>query len=272
MRWRLPRGANLLIGGGIVALLVLLGVLAPLVAPFDPFHQDLMHALEAPGAAHWLGTDPYGRDVAARLIYGTRLALFEIVLGVGMAMLGGVPLGLLGGWLGGWCDEAVTWGFDVLFAFPGIVLAILIVSILGTGLLDMLLAIAIFSVPVYGRLARNLTISLRTTDYAEAARAVGAGVPRILLHHVLRNAAPPLMVQATLTAGTVVLTAASLSFLGLGAQPPSPEWGAMMSSGRDYLGVATWLSLFPGLAVSLAVLGFNLLGDGLRDLFDPRLG
>jgi ABC-type dipeptide/oligopeptide/nickel transport system permease subunit len=271
---RLPRlfsgRVNLLLGGFMVALLVIVGLLAPLLTTADPLHQDLGAALQPPSALHWLGTDPYGRDLLVRILYGARISLIEIVLGVGMAMAAGVPLGLAAGWIGGVCDEVIGWGLNILFAFPGIILAILIVSVLGTSLFNLLLAIAIFSVPVYGRLARNLTLALKGAEYTEAARAIGATVPRILLHHILRNALPPLVVQATLTAGTVVLTAASLSFLGLGAQPPTPEWGAMMSSGRDFVGVDTNLSLFPGLAITFAVLGFNLLGDGIRDLLDPR--
>jgi len=263
---------SLVVGAGLVGLVAAAGLAAPWLAPHDPFVQDLANALQPPSAAHRLGTDQFGRDVLARLLYGARISLVEVGLGVGMAVGAGVPLGLLAGWYGGWVDEAVGWGLDILFAFPGIVLAILIVSVLGPGLFNLLLAIAIFSVPVYGRLARNLTLSLKGMEFTEAARAVGAGTPRILLHHVLRNALGPLVVQATLTAGTVVLSAASLSFLGLGVQPPMPEWGAMMSSGRELLGVNATLSLFPGLAIAVAVLGFNLLGDGLRDLLDPRSG
>ncbi len=268
--WRLLRRGNLALGAACVGVILLAGVLAPLLAPADPFRQELGAALQSPSAAHLLGTDQYGRDMLSRLLYGARISLLEVVFGVGLAMAIGVPLGLIAGWFGGLADEVIGWILNVVFAFPGIVLAILIVSVLGTSLVNLLAAIAIFAMPVYGRLTRNLTISLKTAEYTEAARAVGAGSWRILTRHILRNAAPPLLVQATLTAGTVVLTAASLSFLGLGAQPPMPEWGAMMSSGRDFLGVDTYLSLFPGVAITLAVLGFNLLGDGLRDLLDPR--
>jgi len=263
---------NLLVGAGLVGMLVVAGLAAPWLAPHDPYVQNLASALQPPSAAHPLGTDQFGRDVLARLLYGARISLVEVGLGVGMAVGAGVPLGLLAGWFGAWVDEVIGWALNILFAFPGIVLAILIVSVLGPGLFNLLLAIAIFSVPVYGRLARNLTLSLKGREFTEAARAVGAGVPRILLHYILRNALPPLIVQATLTAGTVILSAASLSFLGLGVQPPLPEWGAMMSSGRDLLGVNTTLSLFPGLTIAVSVLGFNLLGDGLRDLLDPRSG
>ncbi len=264
------RRPNIAVGGGLVLLLVLAGLFAPLLTPHDPYAQDLAQALQPPMAGHPLGTDQFGRDVLARILFGARLSLIEVALGVGMAMAAGVPLGLAAGWFGRGVDEAISWALNILFAFPGIVLAILLVSVLGAGLFNLLLAIAIFSVPVYGRLARNLTLSLKAMDFAEGARAVGAGPWRVMLAHVLRNALPPLIVQASLTAGAVILSAASLSFLGLGVQPPLPEWGAMMSSGRELLGENTTLSLFPGLAIALAVLGFNLLGDGLRDVLDPR--
>ena len=261
---------NLLVGSVMVLTLVVVGLSAPWLAPYDPLAQDLTRSLQAPGGEHLLGTDQYGRDVLSRVLHGTLLALLEIVLGVGMSVLLGVPIGLAAGYFGGRIDRALSWFMDLLFAFPGIVLAILIVSLLGVGLFNMLLAIAIFSIPVYGRLTRNLTLGLKQMDYTDAARALGAPDWVIMLRHILRNALAPLMVQATLTAGAVVLTAASLSFLGLGVQPPTPEWGAMVSNGRNFLGVATHLSLFPGLAITFAVMGFNLLGDGLRDVLDPR--
>jgi ABC-type dipeptide/oligopeptide/nickel transport system permease subunit len=261
---------NLLVGSFMVLTLVVVGLSAPWIAPFDPLAQDLTRSLQPPGGEHLLGTDQYGRDVLSRVLHGTMLALLEIVLGVGMSVMLGVPIGLVAGYFGGRIDRALSWFMDILFAFPGIVLAILIVSLLGVGLFNMLLAIAIFSIPVYGRLTRNLTLSLKQMDYTDAARALGAPDRVIMVRHILRNALAPLMVQATLTAGAVVLTAASLSFLGLGVQPPTPEWGAMVSNGRNFLGVATHLSLFPGLAITFAVLAFNLLGDGLRDVLDPR--
>jgi len=264
------RNPNLLVGGTMVLVLLTVGLAAPLLAPFDPLEQDLLNSLQAPNEQHLFGTDAYGRDHLSRVLYATRLSLLEIFLGVGMSILLGVPIGLAAGYFGGRVDRGISWFMDILFAFPGIVLAILIVSLLGVGLFNMLLAIAIFSIPVYGRLTRNITLGLRQTEYSEAARALGARPRRIMLSHILRNALAPLMVQATLTAGSVVLTAASLSFLGLGVQPPTPEWGAMVSSGRNFVGVASYLPLFPGLAITFAVMGFNLLGDGLRDLLDPR--
>lgn len=268
-RW-LARRPSLAIGGALVGLLLLAAIFAPLLAPSDPYQQNLMNALQAPSAAHPMGTDAYGRDVFSRILYGARLSLLEIALGVGIAVIIGVPLGLVAGTIGGRVDAVIMWAMDILFAFPGIVLAILIVSILGPSLINMLLAIAIFSLPIYARLTRNVTLGLKQMEYVHAARALGASTFRIMFDHILRNALGPIIVQATLTAGTVVLTAASLSFLGLGAQPPMPEWGAMMSDGRNFLGVALWVSFFPGLAVTITVLGFNVLGDGLRDLLDPR--
>ncbi len=269
LRW-LRRRPSLVLGAVLVGFIVLMAILAPWLAPADPYQQNLMQALLPPSADHWMGTDAFGRDVFSRILYGARLSLLEVALGVGIAVMTGVPLGLVAGTIGGRTDHVIMWLMDVLFAFPGIVLAILIVSILGPTLINMLIAIAIFSIPIYARLTRNLTLGLKQLEYVQAARALGAGRLRIMFDHILRNALGPIIVQATLTAGTVVLTAASLSFLGLGAQPPTPEWGAMMSDGRNFLGVALWVSFFPGLAVTISVLGFNILGDGLRDLLDPR--
>ena len=264
------RYRNFAIGGCIVLVLLFTGLLAPLLAPHNPYEQNLSITFQSPGAAHLFGTDEYGRDMLSRVIYGARLSLLEITASVGMSLVIGVPLGLLSGYVGGFTDQVVLWVIDILYAFPGIVLAILIVAILGPGLFDTLVAISIFNIPVYTRLARNLTLSLKQMEYVEAARALGAGPWRIMFSHILRNAAVPLLVQATLTAGDVVLTASGLSFLGLGAQPPLAEWGAMMAEGRNFLGVATYLTLFPGAAITVTALGLNLLGDGLRDRFDPR--
>jgi ABC-type dipeptide/oligopeptide/nickel transport system permease subunit len=261
---------NLVLGGSIVLVLLLTGLLAPLLAPYDPYAQDLAITFYPPGFTHLFGTDEYGRDMFSRVLYGARLSLLEIIVSVGMALAIGVPLGMISGYMGGLTDQVILWFIDLLYAFPGIVLAILIVAILGPGLFDSLVAISIFAIPVYTRLARNLTLSLKRMEYIEAARALGAGPGRILYHHILRNAAVPILVQATLTAGDVVLTASGLSFLGLGAQPPLAEWGAMMAQGRNFLGVATYLTFYPGAAITLTALGLNLLGDGLRDRLDPR--
>ena len=258
------------VGTLLVTLVVLAALFAPLLARSAPDAQDLMNSLMPPSAEHLFGTDGYGRDVFTRVLFGARISLLEIALGVGMAMGVGVPLGLLSGTLGGRLDQTIMWVMDIVFAFPGVILAILIVSLLGPSLVNMLIAIAIFSVPIYARLSRNLAMGIKQMEYVEAAGVLGASLFRIMFDHILRNALGPLIVQATLTAGSVILTAASLSFLGLGAEPPLPEWGAMMADGRNYIGVASWLSLFPGLAVAVTVLGLNMLGDGLRDLLDPR--
>ncbi len=269
LRW-LGRHRSVALGGLLVAVIVLAALFAPLIAPVDPYAQDLIATMEPPSWAHPFGTDDNGRDIFSRVVHGARISLLEVVLSVGLAMIVGVPLGILAGMSGRYIDQGIMWAMDILFAFPDIVLAILIVSVLGTSLANLMIAIAIFSVPVYARLSRNLTLGLKTMDYVEAAISLGISSRRIMTHYILRNAIAPIIVQSTLTAGTVILSAASLSFLGLGAQPPLPEWGAMMSDGRNYLGLNIWMSLFPGLAIMITVLGFNILGDGLRDLLDPR--
>jgi glutathione transport system permease protein len=261
---------NLAVGAAVISVLVFVAAAAPLLAPYDPYLQNLSITFQSPSLTHLFGTDQYGRDVLSRILFGARLSLFEIFVGVGLALLLGVPFGLVSGYLGGPLDKAVSWTMDVLYAFPAIVLTLLIVAILGPSLVNTLLAIAIFSVPVYTRLTRNLTLSLKQMEFIEASRALGASKRRILLRHMLPNVLVPILVQATLSAGEVVLTASGLSFLGLGAQPPIAEWGAMMGEGRGFLGVATYLSLFPGVVITLTALGFNLFGDGLRDRLDPR--
>jgi len=255
---------ELALGAVIIGAMLVWGLIGPLTSATDPSAQDLYHTLQPPSWSHPFGTDAFGRDTWTRLMYGMRLALGEIALCVGLSAGIGVPVGLVAGYVGGMTDRIVMGCLDLLFAFPGLVLALLIISLLGPGLGNAILAIAAFSIPVYGRLARNLTLSLRHMEYIEALRVLGASRTRIVFVHILRNALAPLMVQATLSGGTVVLTAASLSFLGLGAQPPSPEWGAIMSDGRNYLGATIWPSLFPGLAIALTVIGLNCLGNGLN--------
>ncbi len=270
VRRRLYKRKGIALGGLMVLMVVLTGLFAPVIAPFDPFAQDLNQSFQPPSKIHPFGTDQFGRDILARVAYGARITIVEILLSVVMSLAIGVPMGVAAGYHGGYLDQLVMWLLDIIFAFPGILLAILIVSALGPSLFNMLIAISIFSVPIYGRLARNLTLVLKQMEFIEAARAIGASRGRIMFRHILKNAIAPLLVQATLTAGGVVLTASGLSFLGLGAQPPTPEWGAMISTGRHFEGIAPHISLFPGLAIIFVVLGFNILGDGLRDLLDPR--
>lgn len=270
LRWGMEH-PSLTLGGIIVALIVVCALFAPWLSHYDPYAQDLLNILSAPSADHWLGTDDYGRDIFSRTIYGARISLIEVVVSVALSLLMGLPLGIIAALCGKSVDHLIMWVMDVIFAFPGIVLAILLVSVLGAGLMNMLLAIAIFSVPVYARLSRNLTLGIKNMEYMEAARALGIGYRRQIIHYILRNTLGPITVQATLTGGSVILAAASLSFLGMGVQPPMPEWGTMMSDGRNFLGISLGISLWPGLAIVFSVLGFNLLGDGLRDLMDSRL-
>ncbi len=258
------------IGLGVVVVFLFLCAAAPLVAPHDPYAQDLMSALAPPSWAHPLGTDQYGRDVASRVLYGARYALFAIVVGDGLALALGTAMGLSAGYLGGAVDAVIMRLTDVLLAFPYLLLALIIVAALGPSLLHSLIAIGIVYTPQYARLVRGQVLSVRQSDYVRAARALGASSRRILLRHVAPNSLSPVLIMATLQAGSVVVETAGLSFLGLGAQPPSPDWGALLADGQNYFLTAWWIATFPGLAIFVAVLGFNLLGDALRREFDPR--
>lgn len=259
-----------LIGGIIVLSFIFLAIFAPLIAPsFYTERSD--DRLQAPSAEHWFGTDETGRDIFSRVIYGTRISLWVGFFSVSASILIGSLLGLVAGFYGGWRDTIISRLFDILLAFPGILLAIAIVAILGPGLNNALIAIAIINIPTFGRLMRSRVLSVKEEDYILAAKAIGMKNNRILFHHILPNCWTPIMVQGTLGIATAVIEAAALGFLGLGAQPPEPEWGTMLSDARQYIQLAPWTMLFPGLAIMLIVLGFNLLGDGLRDLFDPRM-
>jgi peptide/nickel transport system permease protein len=258
-------------GAAIVCLFLFLTAFAALIAPYDPFDQDLSAALTAPSAAHLLGTDQYGRDVLSRIIYGSRTALLAIVVADGIALVLGASLGLLAGFLGGRTDALVMRVVDVLLAFPYLLLALIIVAALGPSLINSIVAIGVVYTPQYARLIRGQVLSIKTTEYVLAARAVGTSPLRIMLRHVLPNSFTPLLVMATLQSGTVVVETAGLSFLGLGAQPPSPEWGTMLADAREFVLRAWWVVTFPGLAILITVLAFNLLGDGLRDALDPKL-
>jgi peptide/nickel transport system permease protein len=267
---RLLRRPTAQLGAIIVAAFLLLTLVAPLFAPYDPYDQDLSAALAAPSTAHPFGTDQYGRDVLSRVMYGSRIALLSILVADGFGLVVGSILGLLAGYYGRWVDSLVMRIVDVLLAFPYLLLALIIVAALGPGLLNSMIAIGVVYTPQYARLIRGQVLSVKTTEFVLAAQAIGARRMRIMLRHILPNSFTPVLVMATLHAGTVVVETAGLSFLGLGSQPPSPDWGSILSEGQSYFLTSWWIATFPGLAIFAAVLGFNLLGDALRDHFDPR--
>jgi peptide/nickel transport system permease protein len=258
------------VGLAITLIFLLLTVTAPLVVPYDPYEQDLSSALSPPSAEHWFGADQYGRDTFSRVLYGTRTALLAVVVADGLALVLGCAMGLVAGFFGGRIDAAIMRINDVLLAFPYLLLALIIVAALGPGLTHSMIAIGIVYTPQYARLLRGQVLAVREADYVRAARALSATRLRIMLRHVLPNSFTPIMVMATLQAGSVIVETAGLSFLGLGAQPPSSDWGALLADGQSYFLTAWWIATFPGLAIFLVVLGFNLLGDALRDHFDPR--
>lgn len=270
--WRQFRRNRAAVAGGVViALLALVAVFAGTVAPADPIQIKPAQRLLPPSGTYPFGTDELGRDVLSRIIYGARISMTVGLISVGVALVIGVTLGLLSGYLGGWADNTIMRFIDILLAFPGILLAILIAGTLGPGLRNVMIAVGIFSVPTYARVVRATTLSVKEQEYIEALRALGASDARIVLRHILPNVAAPIIVLSALGVATAILSAAGLSFVGLGAQPPTPEWGAMLSQARPYLRNEWWLAAFPGLAIMVTVLAINLLGDGLRDALDPRL-
>jgi len=260
-----------LVALALIAVLAACALLAPFLAPYDPLAQDLAVRLKPPSPEHWLGTDSLGRDIASRILYGARISLVIGVVVVASAGVFGTFVGLVAGYAGGLVDEALMRLTEVFLAFPALILAMAIAGALGPSLTNAIIAIAAVTWAVYARLTRGQILSLRRREFVEAARAMGASRTRIILRHLLPNALAPLMVQASFDMGSSIIAAAGLSFIGFGAQPPTPEWGVMISEGRNFINTQPWLSLFPGLAILLAVGSFNLLGDGLRDAFDPRL-
>ena len=260
-----------LIGLGIIVTFVALAALAPVLSPYDPNAQDLASAIQGPSAEHWLGTDQLGRDIATRLMYGARISLLIGVLAVAIGLVVGVPLGIVAGYYGGWADLAISRFADMMFAFTSILLALTLVAVLGVSLQNVIIAVGISVIPVIIRLVRSSVLSLREEPYVEAARALGAGDFRIITRHVFRNSLTPVLVHGTLSIGVSILLAAGLGFLGLGVQSPTAEWGTMLGEGRQFIFSAPHLTTFPGIAIFLAILAFNLLGDGLRDALDPRM-
>ncbi|OLC28256.1 MAG: hypothetical protein AUH31_09840 [Armatimonadetes bacterium 13_1_40CM_64_14] len=269
---RFLRNRLSLAGLMILAVWIAVALLAPVLAPHDPSDVNLEVRLLPPGPGGWLGTDYYGRDIASRIFYGARYDLLISLFAVGVALLSGAPIGVIAGYRGGRVDNLIMRVIDVIMAFPALVLAMALASVLGPGLEKAILALAIVGMAGYARLARASTLSTREEVYVEAARALGAADASVLWRHILPNIISPLVIRGTLGMGFTVLLAASLSFIGLGAQPPTPEWGAMINEGHNQLITGSWwVSTFPGLAIMSLVLGFNLLGDGIRDVIDPRL-
>jgi peptide/nickel transport system permease protein len=267
-RFRKSPGA--IVGAVVVALIVLIAVCARLIAPSDPLGQNLTQAMQAPSAAHPFGTDRLGRDVFSRIVYGARISIRIGFVAVGLAITVGTLIGLVAGYAGKRVEAVLMSAMDLMLAFPSIILAIGIATILGPSITNLMIAIGIVYVPQYARLARSSVLAVKEHEYVEAARALGARTPAILARHVLPNILAPLLVQATLGVATAELEAAGLSYLGLGARPPAPEWGAMLNDARDYWLSAPWSLIFPGVSITVLVLGFNLLGDGLRDALDPN--
>ncbi|TLS38643.1 nickel transporter permease [Pseudalkalibacillus caeni] len=275
-RWKafykqLKKNKMAMAGGAIILFYLILAVAAPVIAPYDPLAIDLGNKLATPSWEHWMGTDDKGRDILSRILYGAQLSLGVGVVSVSIGAFFGIILGLFAGYYGKWIDTFISRFIDVLLAFPGILLALAIISALGPSMINVMIAVGIFSIPTFARIVRGSTLSVKKMEYVDAIRSLGANDFKIIFVHILPNILSPVIVQGTLRLATAILTAAGLSFLGMGAQPPTPEWGAMLSSGRNFLWQAPHLATFPGLAIATIVLGFNLFGDGLRDALDPRL-
>ncbi|HLN14207.1 MAG TPA: ABC transporter permease [bacterium] len=268
---RLRRHRGAVVGMVIVGLYAAVALLANVLAPYDPTDGDVLARLQPPSAQHLLGTDELGRDILSRLVVGARTSLVIQVTAAALAMVVGVVWGLGAGYFGGWVDEISMRAIDVLLAFPSILLAIAIVAIVGTGLENIIVAVGIASVPQFARLVRGVVLDLRHAEFVEAARAIGEPDASIMFRYIMPGTLAPVIVLTSLRMATVLLAAAGLNFLGLGVQPPTPEWGAMLSNARDYMFAAPFVTTFPGLAITLVVIGFNLLGDGLRDALDPRM-
>ncbi len=270
IQWR-RLSPRIWIGLGVVGAMIFLAATADFLTPYDPNYQDYTQFRQPPSLDHPFGTDQVGRDVYSRVIYGTRISLLVGVIAVGIGMTAGVVLGLIAGIYRGWLDEIIMRVMDAIHAFPALVLALAITAALGTGIVNIMIAIGIVYMPHYARLVRGQVLSVRERDFVLAARVLGASMPRLMFFHIWPNVTAPIVVQASLNVSTAILTEASLSFLGLGVRPPTPSWGSSLQGGYQYLSTAPWLSIYPGMAIFIAVLAFNLFGDGLRQILDPRL-
>jgi peptide/nickel transport system permease protein len=258
-------------GSVIVFFFILVAIFGPLLAPHEPMEQFSAFRLKGPSSDFYFGNDEFGRDILTRLLYGSRISFQVGVIAVGISAMIGIVAGMIGGYVGGWIDSVISLLMDVLYAFPTILLAIAIMAMLGNSLTNVMIAIGVVNAPTFMRVVRGSVLSVRHMTYVEAAQSVGASVPRIMVRHILPNIMAPLIVHASLNFAFAVLAEASLAYLGMGNRPPSPSWGSMVSSSYGYLQLAPWAAIFPGVAIALTVLGFNLVGDGLRDALDPRL-
>ena len=266
----LTRNRLVLAGLVMVIGLIVIAALAGVIAPYNPIANNVRAALQPPSSYYYFGTDRFGRDIFSRVVFGSQLSLFVAIASISISAVVGIALGLVSGYYRGWVDNLIGRIMDVFFSFPALLLAIGVAAALGPGLNNAVIAIAVVYAPVFGRVVRGPVLVERGKEYVEAARVIGASSPRVILRHVFPNVLSPLTIQATITMSQAILLEASLSFLGLGTQPPFPSWGTMLYEGREFLETAPWWSIFPGLAIMLTVLAFNLLGDGIRDVLDPR--
>ncbi|WP_143239461.1 ABC transporter permease [Agrobacterium rosae] len=267
---KMKRNRSAIAGLIIIAFFTLLAVAAPLLPLADPLATSWGAILKAPSAAHWLGTDDIGRDVLSRMIWGAQASLMAGVVSVAIAVLLGVPFGLISGYFGGWVDQVISRVTEAFLAMPFLIMAIALAAFLGPSLTNAMIAIGLSAMPIFVRLTRSQALSVKTEDYIEGARSIGLGHGDIMLRYILPNIVPPIIVQATLTVATAIIAEASLSFLGLGQQAPAPSWGSMLNVAKNFLTQAPWMAMWPGAAIFSVVIGFNLLGDGLRDALDPR--
>ena len=272
MYWkRFKQSPLCIIGALLVILLIVLAIFGPWLAPNDPILVKTADRFISPGGQYIFGTDEFGRDIFSRILYGARIAVQVGIVSVVVAFVGGITLGLISGYYGGWVDTVMSRILEIWLSFPDILFVIAVVAILGPSLNTVILALGFLSIPAYARIVRGSVLSARQETYVEAARSVGVGNGRIMARHILPNVVAPLIILSSMRFGSALLTGAGLSFIGLGAQPPQPEWGAILAGGRMYMYQAPWITVFPGLAIAVFVLGVNMLGDGLRDVLDPRL-
>jgi peptide/nickel transport system permease protein len=264
------RSRSIVIGGTVILIVAILAVCAPYVAPFSPDQIGAGRRLSPPGGAHWLGTDEFGRDILSRVLFGARLTLYIGVVAVGIGLTCGVAIGAVAAYAGGWLGGLLMRAIDLLYTFPDVLIALGLVAFLGPSLTNAMIAVGISAIPYYARVTYGVVLAERQKPYVDAAQMVGAGHMRVIVRHLLPNVLPPMIVVASLGFSAAVLSAAALSFLGLGAQPPAAEWGLMLSTGRNYITRAPWLLIAPGIAIFVTVIAFNVFGDGVRDLLDPR--